>query len=223
MSCPVSTPGRSGRLVAGVGEDSLECPVLAGVVAEVVVPAAPDDVCPGSAEDAYCVGVVVAAGDGSVVEVGGPGVVVAGVAGEVAQGVSELFVASPAERDGFDLAGLPGRWCDTGQGGQGVGGGELAAGVADLGEQPGGAQGLDPRQGRVDVGVGVGLELGGEVVLEDSDLGVQDPQERHVGLGGGGVDGRVGAGGSAWCCEEPGVQHGGVGASGVGCLLYTSP
>src|SRR5680860_1788211 len=67
MSCPVSTPGRSGRFSVGLGEDGLEGPVLGGVVAEVVVPAAPDDVCPGSSEDADCVGVVVAAGDGSVV------------------------------------------------------------------------------------------------------------------------------------------------------------
>jgi hypothetical protein len=62
-------------------------------------------------------GVVVAAGDGAVVEIGGPGVVVAWVAGEVTQRVAELFVASPAERDGFDLAGLAGRGRDSGQSG----------------------------------------------------------------------------------------------------------
>ena len=44
--------------------------MLGGVVGEVVVPAVPDDVCPGSGEDAYGVGVVVSAGDGAVVEVG---------------------------------------------------------------------------------------------------------------------------------------------------------
>jgi hypothetical protein len=123
---------------------------------------------------------VVAAGDVAVVEDGGPGVVVAGVAGEVAQCLAELLVASPPEGDGFDLAGLLGRGGDTGQRGQRVSGGELAAGVADLGEEPGGAQRLDPGQGRVDVGVGVGGQLLGEVVLECGDLGVQDAQGRPL-------------------------------------------
>ena len=84
-------------------------------------------------------GVVVSAGAGSAVEVGGPGVGVAAVAGEVAERVAELFVRAPAEADDLDLAGLAGGGCDPGQAGQRVGGGEPAAGVADLGEQPGGA------------------------------------------------------------------------------------
>ena len=139
MSCPVSTSAVLGGLVGGV-EDRLECSVVGGVVGDAVVPAVPDDVCPGAGEDADGVGVVVAAGDGSGVEVGGPGVGVAGVAGEVAEGVSELFVGSPAEGDGFDLAGLAGGGGFPGEAGLGVGGGEPAAGVADLGEQAGGAQ-----------------------------------------------------------------------------------
>src|SRR5215207_9702808 len=111
MSSPVSS-----RWV----EDGLESTVFGGVVGGVVLPAAPDDVCPGAGEDADGVGVVVAAGDGSVVEVGGPGVGVAGVAGEVAQGVAQLLVGSPAEGDGLDLAGLAGGGRDAGQAGQGV-------------------------------------------------------------------------------------------------------
>ena len=53
-------------------------------------------------------GMVVAAGSGFGVEVGGPGVGVVGVAGEVDDGVAELFVDGPAERDDFDFAGLAG-------------------------------------------------------------------------------------------------------------------
>jgi len=109
MSCPVSTCGRLGRLLGGRVEQRLEGAVLGGVVADVVLPAAPDDVYPGSAEDAHGVGMVMSSGDGFGVKVGGPGVVVAGVAGEVADGVSEFFVGSPAEGDGLDLAGLAGR------------------------------------------------------------------------------------------------------------------
>src|SRR3954452_10020764 len=117
MSCPVSTPG-SGGLRFVVVEEVLEGAVVGGVVGDVVLPAAPDDVCPGAGEDAHGVGVVAAAGDGFVVEVRGPGVGAAGVAGEVAEGVAELFVGAPAERDGFDLAGLPGLGCDAGEAGQ---------------------------------------------------------------------------------------------------------
>src|SRR2546426_818480 len=100
MSCPVSTSVVSGGLRCGVAEDALERAVVVGVVGEVVLPTAPDDVRPGSSEDADGVGMVVAAGSGSVVEVSGPGVGVAGVCGEVAQGVAEFSVAPPAEGDG---------------------------------------------------------------------------------------------------------------------------
>ena len=68
--------------------------------------------------------VVAAAADGLVVEVGGPGAGGSGVSGEVAQGVPELLVCSPPERDGLDLARLPGGGGDSGQAGQGVAGGE---------------------------------------------------------------------------------------------------
>ena len=93
-------------------------------------------------------GVVVAAGAGAVVEVGGPGVGVAGVAGEVADRVAQLFVGGPAESDVRDLAGLAGGGGDAGQAGQRFGGGEAGAAVADLGEQPGGADGARAGQAR---------------------------------------------------------------------------
>ena len=115
--------------------------MFGGVVGDAVLPAAPDDVEPGAGEDADGVGVVVAAGSGALVEVGGPGVGVVGVAGEVDDGAAELFVDGPAEGDDFDLAGLAGRGCGAGQAGQRFGGGEPAAGVADLGQEPGGADG----------------------------------------------------------------------------------
>lgn len=134
MSCPAST-----RSVLSLGEYALEGSVVGGVVGGVVLPAAPDDVCPGAAKDADGVGVVVAAGDRFVVEVGGPGVVASGVAGEVAEGVADLGVGAPAEGDGFDLARLSGGRGDVGQAGQGVLGGESSSGVADLGEQSSGA------------------------------------------------------------------------------------
>ena len=145
--------------------------MFGGVVGHVVLPAAPDDVEPGSGEDPDGVGVVVAAGSGALVEVGGPGVGVVGVAGEVDDGAAELFVDGPAEGDDFDLAGLLGRGCGAGQAGQRFGGGEPAAGVADLGQEPGGADGAGLGQRGEDRGVGVGGELVGDLVLERFDLG----------------------------------------------------
>src|SRR5437762_650860 len=108
MSCPVSTPGSGGRWLVLV-EEGLEGAMGGWVVGDVVLPASPDDVCPGAGEDAHGVGVVAAAGGCLGVQVGGPGVGAAGVAGEIAQGVTQLFVGAPAERDGFDLARLSGR------------------------------------------------------------------------------------------------------------------
>src|SRR4051812_48446077 len=100
MSSPVSSPG---RLI--LVEEALEGSVSGGVVGGVVVPAVPDHVEPGAGEDAHGVWVVLAAGDGLVVEVRGPGVGSAGVAGEVADGVAQLPVDRPAERDDLVLAG----------------------------------------------------------------------------------------------------------------------
>src|SRR5680860_1554949 len=115
MSCPVSTSAGLGGLSGVFVEDALEGAVLVGVVGDAVLPASPDDVGPGSAQDADGVGMVVSSVAGSVVEVGGPGVGVSGVAGEVAERVAELAVGRPAEGDGFDLAGLAGRGGDAGQ------------------------------------------------------------------------------------------------------------
>src|SRR6266545_3200590 len=110
VSCPVS----SHHWLILFGEP-LEGAVLVGVVGGVGGPALPDDVEPGAGEDAYRVRMVVAAGAGAVVQVGCPGVGVAAVAGEVADGVAQLFVYGPAERDDLDFAGLAGGGCGAGQ------------------------------------------------------------------------------------------------------------
>ena len=97
----------SSRLVLR-GEEALQGAVPVGVVCGAVLPAVPDDVEPGSGEDAGGVGVVVSACSGSAIEVGGPGVGVAGVVGEVAEGIAEFSVAGPAESDGAHFARLAG-------------------------------------------------------------------------------------------------------------------
>lgn len=61
--------------------EALECSVPVGVVGGVVLPAFPDDVGPGSADDPHGVGVVVPPVAGLGVEVFGPGVAAPGVAG----------------------------------------------------------------------------------------------------------------------------------------------
>src|SRR3954454_4014626 len=141
MSGPVSSRG---WLI--FVEQALEGSVAGGVVGGVVLPAVPDHVEPGAGEDAGGVRVVFAAGDGLVVEVRGPGVCFAGVGGEVADGVAELFVDRPAERDDLVFAGLAGGGGDAGQADQRFGVGEAGAAVADLGEQPGGAHGAGAGQ-----------------------------------------------------------------------------
>ena len=93
MSCRVPSRG-----LLSLVEDSLECAVAIGVVGGVGGPAGPDDVDPGSGQDADGVGVVVSAGACSPVEVGGPQVGVSAVAGEVADGVAEFACRRPSGR-----------------------------------------------------------------------------------------------------------------------------
>src|SRR6266536_5005448 len=145
MSCPVSSR-RSGNFLLILLEEVLKGAVDGRVVGGVVLPAAPDDGGPGSCEDPDGVGVVVATGAGVLVQLGGPGVDVAGVGSEVAYRVAELLVRTPPEDHRLDLAGLTGRGSNPGQAGQGVRGGEPAPSVADLGQQPGRADGPRPRQ-----------------------------------------------------------------------------
>ena len=106
-----------------------------------------------------------------------------GVAGEVGDGVAELFVAGPAESDVFDFAGLAGGGRDAGQAGQRFGGGEAGAAVADLGEQPGGADGAGAGQAGEDVRVGVAGELVGDLGVEGLDLVDEAGQHGDEGAG----------------------------------------
>jgi hypothetical protein len=85
VSCPMSS-----RRLLILFEQGLEGGVGGGIIVGAVAPAAPDDVCPGAGEDAYGVGMIVAAGTGSPVEISGPEVGVWAVAGEVTQGVAQL-------------------------------------------------------------------------------------------------------------------------------------
>src|SRR5271170_3490119 len=195
MSSPVS----SYRLLILL-QQPLECPVAGGVVDGFVLPAVPDDEQPGA---------------GAVVEVGGPGAGAAGVAGEVGDGVAELFVAGPAEADRTYCAGLAGGRCGAGEAGQGFGGGEPGAAVADLGEQAGGADGAGAGQRGEDVRVGVQGELLADLLRQGLDLAGQDDQDGVQGAGDAGVGQAVVAGGAAGCGGQPGVQDGGVGAAAV--------
>ena len=134
---------------------------------------------PGAGEDADGVGVVVAAVAGSSVEVVGPGVGGVGVAGAVGDGAAQLLVGSPAERDDLDLAGRSCRGSGPGEADQRLWGRIAAAGVADLGEQAGGAYGAGAWQRGEDVAVGVGRELRGDLLLECLDLGADSAKRSN--------------------------------------------
>jgi len=129
------------------------------------------------------VGVVMAAVSRSAVEVLGPGVGQSGVAGELDHRVAQLLVHAPPERDHRDLAGLSGGGSDPGQTGQRLGGGEPSAGVADLGEQPGGAHGAGAREAGEDVPVDMDRELLADHVRQRVDLGHQAEQTGDQGSG----------------------------------------
>lgn len=92
--------------------------MLGRVISGAVLPAVPDHEEPGAGDDADCVRVVVAAGDGAAVEIGSPGVGADRVAGEVADGIAELLVGGPAEADGAVLAGLASAGSDASEAGQ---------------------------------------------------------------------------------------------------------
>jgi hypothetical protein len=79
-------------------EESVKGLVLGGVVGRVVLPAGPEDACPGAAEDADCVGVVGAASAGALVDVVRPWVPAAGAVGECVDVCSKSLVADCAHR-----------------------------------------------------------------------------------------------------------------------------
>jgi len=210
MSSPVSS-----RCVVSALDEALQCSVLVGVVGGVVLPAVPDDVDPRTGQDAYGVGVVVAAGDGAIVEVGGPGVGPSGVTGEVGNGVAQLFVARPAESNATDLAGLSGRGCHAGQTGQRFRCGEAGAAVTDLGKQSGGADAPGARQAGEDVGVGVQGQLFVDLNRQGFDLVGQAGKDSQICLGDAAFGSAVVSGGSSWRVGQAGVQDGGIGSAAV--------
>src|SRR5215467_2828372 len=203
MSSPMSS-----HLLVGLDE-RLEGVMLGRVVGGAILPAVPDHEEPGAGEDADCVRVVVAAGDGSAVEVGSPGVGANGVAGEVADGVAELLVGGPAEPDGTVLAGLASAGGDAGQAGQGIRGREAGAAVADLSQQAGGADAAGAGKAGEDMGVGVQGELLVDLLGEDLDLLDQGAQGGQEGTGDVGLGSPLGTGGTPGRGGEPRMQGGG--------------
>ena len=156
----------------------------------------------------------------SVVELGGPGAGAAGVAGEVARRRRGAACRRPSgSRRSADLAGLAGGGGDAGQAGQRFGGGEPGAAVADLGEQPGGADGAGAGQRGEDVRVGVQGELLGDLGGQGLDLLDEAGQDGEQGAGDVRWAAAVVAGGAAGCGGQAGVQYGGVGAAAVALAL----
>jgi hypothetical protein len=68
------------------------------VVGHTVLPAAPDDVDPGSREDAHRVRMALAAAGGPTIDVGCPVVAEAAVRGEVGERIAQFLVAGVAGR-----------------------------------------------------------------------------------------------------------------------------
>src|SRR5215212_1916322 len=109
----------------------------------------------------------------------------------------------------------PGGGGDTGQAGQRFGGGEPAAAVADLGEQPGGADGARTGQAGEDVSVGMQGELLSDVGRQGVDLVDQCGEDGQQGVGDVGLGVAVVAGCATGGGDEPGVQLGGVDPAAV--------
>src|SRR5437588_12285901 len=97
--------------------------------------------------------VVFAGGAGVVVDRGGPGAGVSAVVSEGGHGLTESFVAGPAEVHGFVFAGGFGDWCASGEGGDRVGSVVGLPAVAPLGEHLGGVDLTRPWQRREDLAV----------------------------------------------------------------------
>lgn len=141
MSSPMSTSNL---------REALERNVASRVIGHVVLPAAPDDVCPGPGEDPLGVRMAFAAGPQLPVAVLGPDVAPPRVAGEVAQSFSKFLVGAPPEGNGPVFAGGASGWSHSSQGGERFGVGEPSPAVADLGKQGGSAHDAHSGQRRED-------------------------------------------------------------------------
>jgi hypothetical protein len=99
------------------------------------------------------------------------------------------------------------------------GSGADAAGVADLGQQPTGADGAGARQGGEDMRVGVPSELPGDLGAQGADLDDQAGRHGQQGAGDAGQGGPVVAGGAAGGGGQLAVQERGVLAAAVALTL----
>jgi hypothetical protein len=186
MRRPVSTPSVRVRDL----EVLLQAGVLAGVVGNAVLPAAPEHAGPGASEGADGSGVVVPAASRGGVFVLGPGVVVAGRVGEGAGGGPESVVTAAAEARDFFAAGFDGDGAHAGVGGEMVSGWVARAAVADLCQQGCGADHvfgvLEERQEDVPVGVrvdGVRDFAGQQTDLLDNWSECRDQRENESSAG----------------------------------------
>ena len=108
------------------------------VVGDTVLPHAPDHPQPSPPEDAYGVRVVAAASPRPPVDVAGPGMVVAGSVGKRGHGVTQAFVAGPAEGRHLALAGFDRHRACAGVGGQSLDARVALAAIAYLRHEAGG-------------------------------------------------------------------------------------
>src|SRR6185369_7188098 len=136
MTLPVSTSGGKEFILPRLRK-SYGVAVSAGVVCDVVGPAAPDHTDPGAGQNTHGVWVVVTASAGCRVDLRRPGALVATVVGEDGDRAAEAFVTGPSKMYGTVLAGFLGHRGDAGERGDGLGTVVGLPAVAPLGEHLG--------------------------------------------------------------------------------------
>jgi hypothetical protein len=179
-----------------------------------VVQQFPDDVNPGTGEDAHGVGVVVAAGTGSLVGLGGPGVLWR-LSLAKSQTVSRSCLSTAQRKattrtlpDSRVEGATPAREASDS-------GWEAATGVADLGQQAGGAHGAGLGQAGEDVLVRVRVQRLSDRLSQRIDLGGDRGQGGHISAGDTGQGLPVVAGRAARGSNDALAKRDWVGASAV--------
>ena len=173
MAPSVSTSG------CGLGcfGQSVGVAVAAGVVGDLVDPAAPEHPDPGPGEHADGVGMVKAPRDRVAIDLGRPWRGVAGVVGQGRDCFAEALVAGPAEADRGVLARASGDRGGAGQTGHGVGGVISWPAVAPLGEHLGGVDPTRAWQRREDRPVRVLTQVGDDGPVQVLDGAVERTQD----------------------------------------------
>ena len=92
--------------------------MFGGVIGDSVLPATPENPQPGAPQNSDRVGMVEPPRAGGQVDASSPGMVMPCRVGKARDGVSEAFVAGPAEADGVVFAGLFGHGGLAGVGGE---------------------------------------------------------------------------------------------------------